>query len=124
MLALHAQYTEKGERKNKQENNSDRAVYNVYRAQMNVFLHEGYEIVTECMYEGKGMMKEGAANTELSLDRYENATTKALGMNARRSYRKAVSERKQAESGMKKHNNKITIVHIMTWRSSPGPFRD
>ena len=124
MLALHAQYTEKGKRKNKQKNNSDRVVDSVHHAQMNVFFHEGYEIVTECMDEGKGMMKEGAAHMELSLDRYENATTKALGMNARRSYRKAVSERKQAESGMKKHNNKITIVHIMTWRSSPGPFRD
>jgi hypothetical protein len=54
MLALHANDTEKGEGKNKQENNSDRAVYNVYRAQTNVFLHEGYEIVTECMDEVRG----------------------------------------------------------------------
>ncbi len=59
MLALHAQNTEKGKRKNKQKNNSDRVIHNVHRAQMNVFFHEGYEVVTESVYERKGMRTGG-----------------------------------------------------------------
>ena len=75
-----------------------------------MFFHPGNEIVAVGMMRKNELELIVQPHMGLSLEIYEKAATKALGKNARRSCKNAVSERIEYKTSF----TAVTIIHIIT----------